>query len=90
MKYPLQYAMYPLLPGDVQLPRLHVNMLRYPGTMDEIVQKMLVSHVYVKVTSFSRWLFRGTQAHLHSCFRACCTVDICLLFSQVAKKMASS
>ena len=48
-KYSLHYSMYPLLPGDVQLPKLHVNMLRYPGTMDSLVQKMLTSHVYIKV-----------------------------------------
>ena len=41
--------MYPLLPGDVQLPKLHVNMIRYPGVMDALVQKMLTSHVYIKV-----------------------------------------
>ena len=48
-KHSLKYAMYPLVPGDVLLPRLHVNMLRFPGVIDSLVQAMIPSHVYIKV-----------------------------------------
>lgn len=46
-KFKLNFNLYPLIPGSVPLPKLHLNMLRYPGTMDEIVQKMLPSHVFI-------------------------------------------
>jgi len=46
--YKLSYSMYPLMPGNISLPRLHINMIRCPGTMDELTQKMLPKQVYIK------------------------------------------
>ena len=47
--YELTYNLFPLVAGHVSLPKLHLNMLRYSGTMDAIVQKMLPSHIFIKV-----------------------------------------
>lgn len=47
--YSLTYNLYPLTPGHVTLPRLHVNMSRFPGSMDDVIQKMLPSHIFIKV-----------------------------------------
>ncbi|XP_013379073.1 trafficking protein particle complex subunit 11-like [Lingula anatina] len=52
-KYKLNYNLYPLAPGHIPLPRLHLNMLRYPGTMDDIVHKMIPSHVFIMVRKVS-------------------------------------
>lgn len=49
-KYQLKYIFVPLLPGNSPLPRIHINMVRYPGTMDNIIQAMLPSHVFVMVS----------------------------------------
>ncbi|XP_041357008.1 trafficking protein particle complex subunit 11-like [Gigantopelta aegis] len=46
--YQLWYNLFPLIAGQVGLPKLHVNMLRYPGTMDEVVQKMLPNSIFIK------------------------------------------
>lgn len=48
--YSLMYNLFPLLAGHLLLPKLSVNMVRYPGTIDPIVQKMLPSHVFIKPT----------------------------------------
>ncbi|XP_046561774.1 LOW QUALITY PROTEIN: trafficking protein particle complex subunit 11-like [Haliotis rubra] len=52
-EYQLMYNLFPLIAGHVTLPKLHVNMLRYPGTMDEIVQKMLPTSIFIKPTGKS-------------------------------------
>ncbi|WAR03659.1 TPC11-like protein [Mya arenaria] len=44
----LTYNLFPLVAGHVSLPKLHLNMTRYAGTMDPIVQKMLPSHIFIK------------------------------------------
>lgn len=46
--YEMTYNLFPLVAGHVALPKMHLNMLRFPGTMDPIVQKMLPSHVFIK------------------------------------------
>ncbi|XP_052268585.1 trafficking protein particle complex subunit 11-like isoform X2 [Dreissena polymorpha] len=46
--YELTYNLFPLVAGHVSLPKMHLNMVRYSGTMDAIVQKMLPSHVFIK------------------------------------------
>ncbi|KAL5016622.1 hypothetical protein ScPMuIL_006211 [Solemya velum] len=46
--YLLTYNLFPLVSGHLMLPRIHVNMLRYPGTMDSIMQKMLPTHIFIK------------------------------------------
>ncbi|CAH1775669.1 unnamed protein product [Owenia fusiformis] len=46
--YKLEYNMYPLVAGYVTLPKLQLNMLRYPGTMKDIIQSMLPSHIFIK------------------------------------------
>ncbi|CAG2258149.1 TRAPPC11 [Mytilus edulis] len=48
--YNLMYNLFPLMAGHLLLPKLAVNMVRYPGTIDPIVQKMLPSHVFIKPT----------------------------------------
>nr|KAG5709256.1 hypothetical protein BaRGS_018008 [Batillaria attramentaria] len=48
-EYKLLYNFFPLVAGQVALPRLHVNMLRYPGTMDDLVYSMLPSHIFIRV-----------------------------------------
>ncbi|XP_035690979.1 trafficking protein particle complex subunit 11-like isoform X2 [Branchiostoma floridae] len=49
-KHILTYNLYPLLSGHMVLPRLHVNMLRYPGTTDQIISKMMPTHVFIMPT----------------------------------------
>lgn len=49
------YNLFPLMAGHLLLPKLSVNMVRYPGTIDPIVQKMLPSHVFIKV----KLLYKG-------------------------------
>ena len=46
------YNFFPLVAGQVALPRLHVNMLRYPGTMDDLIYSMLPSHIFIRVSIF--------------------------------------
>ncbi|KAL3856772.1 hypothetical protein ACJMK2_011491 [Sinanodonta woodiana] len=46
--YNLMYNLFPLMPGHVLLPKMHLNMLRYPGTMDLIVQKSVPTHIFIK------------------------------------------
>jgi len=48
-KHQVSYNFVPLLPGNHTLPRLHVNMLRYPGTMDDVIARMLPATVFVMV-----------------------------------------
>lgn len=48
-EYKLLYNFFPLVAGQVALPRLHVNMLRYPGTMDDLIYSMLPSHIFIRV-----------------------------------------
>ena len=48
--YQLRYQLVPLLPGNVALPRLRLNLLRAPAvTMDAVLQKMLPTHIFVLV-----------------------------------------
>ncbi|KAL8612906.1 hypothetical protein ACOMHN_034983 [Nucella lapillus] len=47
-EYCLMYNFFPLVAGQVALPRLHVNMLRYPGTMDDLIYSMLPSHLFIR------------------------------------------
>ncbi|XP_076446039.1 trafficking protein particle complex subunit 11-like [Babylonia areolata] len=47
-EYRLMYNFFPLVAGQVALPRLHVNMLRYPGTMDDLIYSMLPSHIFIR------------------------------------------
>lgn len=51
-EYRLMYNFFPLVAGQVALPRLHVNMLRYPGTMDDLIYSMLPSHIFIRVSIF--------------------------------------
>ena len=51
-EYRLMYNFFPLVAGQVALPRLHVNMLRYPGTMDDLIYSMLPSHIFIRVSTF--------------------------------------
>ncbi|ESO93952.1 hypothetical protein LOTGIDRAFT_209465 [Lottia gigantea] len=46
--YLLKYNLFPLVAGHLALPKLHVNMVRYPNTMDEIIQKMLPTHIFIR------------------------------------------
>lgn len=50
----LYYNFFPLVAGQVLLPRLHLDMMRYPGTMDEIISKMLPTHIFIRVKIMSR------------------------------------
>ncbi|XP_077995405.1 trafficking protein particle complex subunit 11-like [Glandiceps talaboti] len=44
----LNYNLYPLVPGHVKLPRLHINMPRYPGVADDLGGRMLPTHIFIK------------------------------------------
>nr|XP_002733772.1 PREDICTED: trafficking protein particle complex subunit 11-like [Saccoglossus kowalevskii] len=44
----LMYNFYPLVPGHVKLPRLHINMPRYPGVADDLGGRMLPTHIFIK------------------------------------------
>lgn len=46
--YHMTYNLFPLVAGHVTLPKMHLNMLRFPGKMDSIVQKMLPTHIFIK------------------------------------------
>jgi len=47
-EHKLDYNLFPLVAGQVCLPRLHLDMSRYPGTMDQIVNKMLPTHLFIR------------------------------------------
>lgn len=47
-EYRLLYNFFPLVAGQVALPRLHVNMLRFPGTIDDLIYSMLPSHIFIR------------------------------------------
>ena len=47
--YEITYNLFPLVAGHVTLPKLHLNMLRFPGKMDSVIQKMLPTHIFIKV-----------------------------------------
>ncbi|KAH9492652.1 THO complex subunit 2 [Bulinus truncatus] len=47
-EYKLYYNFFPLVAGQVTLPRLHLEMIRYPGTMDDIINKMLPTHIFIR------------------------------------------
>ncbi|XP_061421126.1 trafficking protein particle complex subunit 11 [Lethenteron reissneri] len=44
----LRYNMYPLVAGFQPLPRLHFKLLRFPGASDELIRRLLPTHVFVK------------------------------------------
>ncbi|XP_070572055.1 trafficking protein particle complex subunit 11-like isoform X1 [Ptychodera flava] len=44
----LTYNLYPLVPGYVKLPRLHISMPRYPGVADDLGGRMLPTHIFIK------------------------------------------
>ena len=46
--YTIDYNLFPLVAGQVQLPRLHVDMMRCPGTMDDVIHKMLPTHLFIR------------------------------------------
>ena len=48
--FKLHYNLVPLLAGNLRLPTVHLNMLRYPNTMNAIVQKMLPTHAFIRVS----------------------------------------
>lgn len=47
-QYPLTFNLFPLLTGYLELPKLRLNLVRYPGTMTDLVQKMIPSHIFIK------------------------------------------
>ena len=47
----MRYNFVPLVPGNVALPSLYLDMLRHPGAMQEVITKMLPTHVFVQVPS---------------------------------------
>ncbi|RUS82473.1 hypothetical protein EGW08_009779 [Elysia chlorotica] len=47
-EYKLHYNFFPLVAGQVNLPRLHLEMMRYPGTMDDIISKMLPTNIFIR------------------------------------------
>ena len=49
-EYKLHYNFFPLVAGQVALPRLHLDMMRYPGTMDDIISKMLPTNIFIRVS----------------------------------------
>ncbi|XP_071945007.1 trafficking protein particle complex subunit 11-like [Antedon mediterranea] len=44
----LLYNLYPLIPGYVKLPRLHLKTPQAPTITDDVVSKMIPSHIYIK------------------------------------------
>ncbi|XP_025086483.1 trafficking protein particle complex subunit 11-like isoform X1 [Pomacea canaliculata] len=60
-EHQLLYNFFPLVAGQVVLPRLHVNMLRYPGTMDDLVHSMLPSHIFIRPSGQRRALAGGNS-----------------------------
>lgn len=58
-EYRLMYNFFPLVAGQVALPRLHVNMLRYPGTMDDLIYSMLPSHIFIRVSTLFKSLVQS-------------------------------
>jgi hypothetical protein len=44
----LQYNLVPLIPGNVHLPLMHLNLTRYPDTLPAIVHKMLPSQIFIQ------------------------------------------
>ncbi|XP_064653075.1 trafficking protein particle complex subunit 11-like isoform X2 [Lineus longissimus] len=44
----LSFNLFPLMTGFIELPKLQVNMLRYPGVFNDVVQKMLPTHIFIK------------------------------------------
>lgn len=51
--YQLKYNLVPLIPGNVNLPKLQINMTRYPDLLASIVQKMLPADIFVQPRSRS-------------------------------------
>ncbi|XP_014662310.1 PREDICTED: trafficking protein particle complex subunit 11-like [Priapulus caudatus] len=47
-KHSLSYNLFTLYAGYVQLPRLHVNMVRYAGVLDHLLDAMLPTHIFIK------------------------------------------
>jgi hypothetical protein len=45
----LSYNLYPLVPGHVILPKLHLNLPRFQTNWDEHAQKMIPTQVFIKV-----------------------------------------
>ena len=45
----LSYNLYPLIPGYVRLPKLHLNTPCAPTMTEEVSDKMMPSHIYIKV-----------------------------------------
>lgn len=55
-RYQLTYNLFPLIPGHVGLPKLHLNLTQGGGgtaagdSMDEVLQKLMPSHIFIKPT----------------------------------------
>ncbi|CAI9734552.1 Hypothetical predicted protein [Octopus vulgaris] len=55
-QYQLTYNLFPLIPGHVSLPKLHLNLSQGGGgtaagdSMDEVLQKLIPSHIFIKPT----------------------------------------
>ena len=48
-RHTLDYKLFPLSPGYVTLPKLHLTLPRYQGDIDTIVRNTIPSHVFIKV-----------------------------------------
>lgn len=54
-QYQLTYNLFPLIPGHVGLPKLHLSLSQGGGgtaagdSMDEVLQKLMPSHIFIKV-----------------------------------------
>lgn len=58
--YQLKYNLVPLMPGNLILPRLQLNMTRYPDLLASIVQKMLPTDIFVQVIVLYCFKFFGS------------------------------
>lgn len=49
--YELKYNLFPLVAGHVNLPKLNFTLIGYPDPIDPVLQKMLPTHIFIKVKS---------------------------------------
>lgn len=49
-QHKLAFNLYPLFPGHMPLPRLHVNLPHFDVNWDEHAQKMIPTHMFIMVS----------------------------------------
>ena len=68
-RHTLDYKLFPLSPGYVTLPKLHLSLPRYQGDIDTIVRNTIPSHVFIKVcVEFNFFVYYITRGYKHEVF----------------------